>query len=386
MNKKRNIAILGSTGSIGTQALEVIRNHSDLFNVVALVAHSNSSLLIQQAKEFLPSYIGIYNDEQYKAVRSSFDSSVVVQSGPEVLVNSCLPETDIALLSVVGIAGITSLLTCIEKNIQVALANKEALVCGGKLVTDALKEKNMIVYPVDSEHSAIFQCLQNKQDYEIDKLIITASGGSFRDWPKEKLKEATLKDALKHPNWSMGKKVTIDSATMMNKGLEVIEASRLFSVPGDKIDVLIHSQSIVHSLVQFKDSSVLAQLGNPDMKLPIQYALSYPERIACDIKPLNLAEISNLTFAKPDTDKYKCLQFAFDALKAGDNYCIAINSANEVAVELFLENKINYIDIEKIVGKALEKPYKNVESLEDILNLDNYVREYIYSNYKAFLL
>lgn len=385
MNEKRNIAILGSTGSIGTQALDVIRKHSDKFNIIALVAHSNTDLLISQAKEFSPKYVGIYNEDKYKIVRDALDSSIEVEYGHDVLVNACLPETDIALLSVVGMVGITSLLTCIDRNIQVALANKEALVCGGKLVTEALKAKNMIAYPVDSEHSAIFQCLQNKQDYKIDKLIITASGGSFRDWPKEKLVNATLKDALNHPTWSMGKKLTIDSATMMNKGLEVIEASRLFDVSAENIEVLVHPETIIHSLVQFEDNSVLAQLGNPDMKLPIQYALTYPYRIPCDIKELNLADISNLTFKKPDLDKYKCLQYAFDALKAGDNYCIAMNAADEAAVDLFLNNKIRFIDIQRLIANALEKDYEKVNSLEDILNLDYYVREYIYNNYNDFL-
>lgn len=385
MTTKKNIALLGSTGSIGTQALDVIRSHKELFNVVALIANNNSKLLIKQAKEFMPKYVGIYNSEKYEEVRSSLDKSITVECGEEILINSCTGEIDIALISVVGMIGIKSLLTCIDRNIQVALANKEALVCGGSLVTDALKKKNMIVYPVDSEHSAIFQCLQNKQDYEIDKLLITASGGAFRDWKKEDLIKATLKDALKHPNWNMGAKVTIDSASMMNKGLEVIEASRLFNVPAEKIDVLIHPQSIVHSLVQFKDSSVLAQLGNPDMKLPIQYALTYPDRINCDVKTLDLAQISTLSFSKPDLDKYKCLSFAYDALKAGDSYCIALNAANEVAVDLLVKEKIRFIDIPILIEKALEKQYEKVFSLEDIMNLDYCVREYIYNKYIDFI-
>lgn len=385
MTTKKNIALLGSTGSIGTQALDVIRSHKELFNVVALIANNNSELLIKQAKEFMPEYVGIYNSEKYEEVRSSLDKSVTVECGEEILINSCTGNVDIALISVVGMIGIKSLLTCIDRNIQVALANKEALVCGGSLVTDALKKKNMIVYPVDSEHSAIFQCLQNKQDYEIDKLLITASGGAFRDWKKEDLIKATLKDALKHPNWNMGAKVTIDSASMMNKGLEVIEASRLFDVPAEKIDVLVHPQSIVHSLVQFKDSSVLAQLGNPDMKLPIQYALTYPDRINCDVKTLDLAQISTLSFSKPDLDKYKCLSFAYDALKAGDSYCIALNAANEVAVDLFVKEKIRFIDIPILIEKALEKQYEKVFSLEDIMNLDYCVREYIYNKYIDFI-
>jgi len=386
MINKRNIAVLGSTGSIGTQALDVIRKHKDMFNVIALVAHNNTGLLIEQAKEFSPKYVGIYNDEKYRIVRDALDASITVESGAKVLVNSCLDETDIALISVVGIVGITSLLTCIDRGIQVALANKEALVCGGSLVTNALKEKNMIVYPVDSEHSAIFQCIQDKHNYEIDRLIITASGGSFRDWPKEKLKDATLEDALSHPVWNMGKRLTIDSATMFNKGLEVIEACRLFDVPPKQIDVLIHPQTIIHSLVQFKDNSVIAQLGIPDMKLPIQYALTYPKRIFSDVKELNLAEIATLSFSKPDLDKYRCLQLAFDALKAGDSYCIALNAADEVAVELFMKKAIQFTDIEKLIEKALEQKYENTKSLEDILNLDYYVREYIYNNYKDFLL
>lgn len=385
MTTKKNIALLGSTGSIGTQALDVIRSHKELFNVVALIANNNSELLIKQAKEFMPEYVGIYNSEKYEEVRSSLDKSITVECGEEILINSCTGEIDIALISVVGMIGIKSLLTCIDRNIQVALANKEALVCGGSLVTDALKKKNMIVYPVDSEHSAIFQCLQNKQNYEIDKLLITASGGAFRNWKKEDLIKATLKDALKHPNWNMGAKVTIDSASMMNKGLEVIEASRLFDVPAEKIDVLIHPQSIVHSLVQFKDSSVLAQLGNPDMKLPIQYALTYPDRINCDVKTLDLAQINTLSFSKPDLDKYKCLSFAYDAFKAGDSYCIALNAANEVAVDLFVKEKIRFIDIPILIEKALEKQYEKVFSLEDIMNLDYCVREYIYNKYIDFI-
>lgn len=385
MNTKKNIAILGSTGSIGTQALDVIRSHKELFNVVALIANNNSELLIKQAKEFMPDYVGIYNKEKYEEVRASLDKSITVECGEEILINSCTGKVDIALISVVGMIGIKSLLTCIKRNIQVALANKEALVCGGSLVTETLKKKNMIVYPVDSEHSAIFQCLQNKQDYEIDRLLITASGGAFRDWKKEDLIKATLNDALKHPNWNMGAKVTIDSASMMNKGLEVIEASRLFDVTAEKIDVLIHPQSIVHSLVQFKDSSVLAQLGNPDMKLPIQYALTYPDRINCDVKTLDLAQISTLTFSKPDLDKYRCLSFAYDALKAGDSYCIALNAANEVAVDLFVNEKIRFIDIPILIEKALERQYEKVFSLEDIMNLDYCVREYIYNKYIDFV-
>ena len=337
----KKISILGSTGSIGKQTLDVVRQHKDKFEVVAISANSSVDLLLEQIKEFKPKYVAVYNESSYIKLKSMIplDINIEVLCGMEGLKTiSSLPEIDVLLTAIVGMIGLVPTLEAIKAGKDIALANKETLVCAGDLVMSEAKKMGVSILPVDSEHSAIFQCLNGENNKEIEKIILTASGGPFRGKTKEELVNVTKNQALKHPNWSMGRKISIDSSTLMNKGLEVIEAKWLFGVEHDKIDVVVHPQSIIHSMVQFIDSSVIAQLGCPDMRLPIQYALSYPNRIECDFERLDLAKIATLTFENPDMDTFPCLKLAYETLKMGGTYSAVLNSANEILVSEFLGN------------------------------------------------
>lgn len=376
------LTILGSTGSIGTQTLDIVRNNRESYSVGALVAGSNHELLLKQAKEFSPKLVGIADESKYKTVRSALPSSIEVISGSDSAVLAAERKTDMVICAIVGMAGLNSFLAALRNAKRVGLANKEALVCGGELISDSVTD----LLPIDSEHSAIFQCINGNSYKEIEKIIITASGGPFRAMPIEQFKDITLEMALKHPNWSMGKKITIDSATLMNKGLEVIEAVRLFKVQPEKINVVVHRESIIHSMVEFIDGSVMAQLGNADMRIPIQYAMTYPKRICNSIvKRLDLTEIGSLHFEKPDFQKFPCLALAFEALKKGGLALTALNGGNEAAVKLFLDKKIGFTDIPKLVEYALYNFDDGELNLQNIHNVHESVIRKITADYKTIV-
>ena len=380
----KKISILGSTGSIGTQTLEVCENLGDV-QVMGLSVNKNIKLAEEQIRKFKPKLVSVVDEDAAKKLKIAVsDTDTKIISGRESMSEiSAMPEIDTVVTSVVGIAGLEPTMAAIKSGVNIALANKETLVTAGSIVIDAAKENNVSILPVDSEHSAIFQCIGSHSKEQINRLIITASGGSFYGKTADELENVTVKEALNHPNWSMGQKITIDSATLMNKGLEVIEAHWLFDMDYDNIDVVVHRESIIHSLVEFKDLSVLAQMGLPDMKLPIHYALCYPDRVPSDIKPLNLWELGKLTFAKPDMETFRCLPLAIKAGKDGGTMPTVLNGANEVAVELFLKGKIKFNDIFKIVENALSN-HKNVlnPTLDDIIDTDRYVREEVYSKWQ----
>lgn len=360
MEKKKNIAILGSTGSIGTQALEVIRANPEIFCAEVLVANSNAELLIQQALEFNPNAVVIADETKYKEVKAALQpKDIKVFAGTKAIEQIVEMETiDIVLASIVGYAGLASTINAIKHHKQIALANKETLVVAGELVTRLAQQHAVNIYPVDSEHSAIFQCLAGEWDNKIEKIYLTASGGPFRGKKREELLNITKAQALKHPNWTMGAKVTIDSASLMNKGLEVIEAKWLFHLSPDQIDVIVHPQSVIHSIVQFEDGSMKAQMGLPDMKLPIQYALAYPQRIKNNFPRFDFMNYPNLTFEKPDLDTFTNLKLAFHSMNKGGNMPCVLNAANEIAVQAFLEDKIGFLQMSDVVGNTLEKiPY-----------------------------
>lgn len=352
---KRKIAILGSTGSIGTQTLDVIRQHPDLFEVEMLSAGSNATLLARQAIEFDAGSVVIGDNSKYKELADTLqDKGIKVFTGTDSLCAlASASNVDIVVGAMVGFAGLKPTLSALEAGKIVALANKETLVAAGQLVTNTMRAHNSVILPVDSEHSAIFQCLLGAGQNEAVKLHLTASGGPFRTWTREQIAAATAKQALKHPNWNMGAKVTIDSATMMNKGFEVMEARWLFDMNPDKINVLVHPESIVHSMVEFEDGAVIAQLGCPDMREPIGFALAFPSRISVGNKKLDLAQIGSLHFEKPDLAKFPCLELAYEALKRGGNAPCALNSANEVAVAAYLQGKIAFYDIARVVEESL---------------------------------
>lgn len=380
----KKISILGSTGSIGTQTLEVCENLGDV-QVMGLSVNKNIKLAEEQIRKFKPKLVSVVDEDAAKELKIAVsDTDTKIISGRESMSEiSAMPEIDTVVTSVVGIAGLEPTMAAIKSGVNIALANKETLVTAGSIVIDAAKDNNVSILPVDSEHSAIFQCIGSHSKEQINRLIITASGGSFYGKTADELENVTVKEALNHPNWSMGQKITIDSATLMNKGLEVIEAHWLFDMDYDNIDVVVHRESIIHSLVEFKDLSVLAQMGLPDMKLPIHYALCYPDRVPSDIKPLNLWELGKLTFAKPDMETFRCLPLAIKAGKDGGTMPTVLNGANEVAVELFLKGKIKFNDIFKIVENALSN-HKNVlnPTLDDIIDTDRYVREEVYSKWQ----
>ena len=357
MIKKRGIAILGSTGSIGTQALEVIEAYPERFDLQVITAGKNADLLIKQALKFKPNMVVIGDESQLKAVKEAlWKEDIHVYGGEEALCQVVeSTDVDLVLTALVGYAGLKPTIAAIEARKDIALANKETLVVAGQLIMNLARTYNVNIYPVDSEHSAIFQCLPGEGGNAIEKIYLTASGGPFRGYSLEQLATVTKAQALKHPNWSMGAKITIDSASMMNKGLEVIEAHWLFNLKASQIDVIVHPQSIVHSLVQFKDGSIKAQLGLPDMKLPIQYALTYPERLPTEFPRFDFAQHPQLTFEKPDFGTFTNLKLSFQALEKGGNLPCALNAANEVAVQAFLEDKISFLQIAEINGLTMER-------------------------------
>lgn len=374
--EKRKIVILGSTGSIGTQTLDIISHHMDEFEVVGISGNSNYTLLNEQIDKFKPAYCAIADESLAKYLNNTETQILTGQQGIIDMCDMC--GAQIAVCAIVGIAGLESTIACIKNNMVIALANKETLVAGGRLVNQLAQKHNVPIYPVDSEHSAIFQCIQNDDNKKgLKNIYLTASGGPFVDTPAGDMANITVQQALKHPNWAMGAKITIDSATMMNKGLEVIEAKYLFNLDASQIKVCIHRKSIVHSMVEFMDNSILAQLGNPDMRIPIQYAIMYPRREQCPSKPLDIFSMGALEFERPDFDKFKCLQIAFRALDEGRCRSLVINSANEVAVEAFLKGRVKFTEIYEIIEKAYDKIETADEtSLSDILMLDKRTREF----------
>lgn len=373
----KHIAILGSTGSIGTQALNVIRRHRDLFCAEVLCAGSNADLLIEQAREFEPNAVAIADESRYACVRDALrDSDTKVYAGSDAIVSLMeMGSIDMVLAAIVGVAGLRPTLHAIEHGKAIALANKETMVVAGAIVTEAARRHRVPILPVDSEHSAIFQCLVGETS-PVDKILLTASGGPFRGKKREELANVTLAQALHHPNWNMGRKVTIDSATLMNKGLEVIEARWLFGVDAKDIVVHVHPQSIVHSMVQFADGSVKAQLGIPSMETPIQYAFSFPERIESFLPRLDLFSQHTLSFERPDTDTFRCLSLAYKAIEKGGNMPCAMNAANEVAVQEFIDGRIGFLDIADRVERAMQDtPFMTAPTIEDLLATDKTIRQ-----------
>ena len=377
----KRITILGSTGSIGTQTLDVVRKNKDKFQVVAISANSSIDLLLEQIMEFSPKYVAVYNKESALKLKEMIPENINIEvlSGMDGLVKICqLEEVNVVLTAVVGMIGLVPTMAAIKAKKTIALANKETLVTAGELVMSEAKKNNVEILPVDSEHSAIFQCLNGERKQDIEKIILTASGGPFRGKKREELVNVTKNEALKHPNWDMGRKISIDSSTLMNKGLEVIEAKWLFDVDVEDIEVVVHPQSIIHSMVSFRDSSVISQMGCPDMRLPIEYALTYPERLKTDFERLDLAKVATLTFEKPDMETFPCLALAFTVLKLGGTYPAALNSANEFLVNEFLNDKIGFYDIPYYIEKTLDCHKNRVNpTLEDILEVDKETRAFL---------
>ena len=369
----KNIAILGSTGSIGTQALEVIEAHPKLFQVELLTCHRNADLIVAQAKKFNPNVVIVTDEAIYKKVFNALDPlKIKVYAGIGAINDTVQMNTvDMVLTALVGIAGLIPTIKAIEAKKPIALANKETLVVAGEIIMKLAETYGVPIFPVDSEHSAIFQCLVGESHNPPEKIILTASGGPFRGKNLDFLQSIKKEHALKHPNWVMGAKITIDSATLINKGLEVIEAKWLFGLRTEQIEVIVHPQSIIHSLVQFEDGSMKAQIGLPDMKLPIQYALSYPKRILSDYPRFNFTDYSNLTFEAPNIEVFKTLQLAYKVCASGGNHPCILNAANEIAVEAFLNDRIGFLQISEIIEKCLEKvSYLRTPNLEDLINTD----------------
>lgn len=376
-SNKKKIAILGSTGSIGTQALEVIAAHTDVFEVEVLTAQRNADLLIEQAKQFNPNAVVIGDDAHYEKVKAALlPLDIKVFAGENALASVVqMDSIDLVLTALVGYSGLKPTIKAIEAGKNIALANKETLVVAGELITALAKAKGVNIYPVDSEHSAIFQCLVGEFHNPIEKIILTASGGPFRGKKKHELMQVTKAQALKHPNWTMGAKVTIDSASLMNKGLEVIEAKWLFGLKPEQVEVVVHPQSIIHSLVQFEDGSIKAQLGLPDMRLPIQFAMSYPNRIKSDFPRFDFTQYPALTFEKPDTETFRNLALAFEAMGRGGNMPCVLNAANEIAVQEFLQDRIGFLQMSEIVEQCLSKmDYIANPAFEDYVNTDKETR------------
>lgn len=380
----KNISILGSTGSIGTQTLDVVDKLG--LNVVALTASTNITLLEEQVRKYKPQLAVVFDEAKAKIFKENIkDTDTLVLSGMDGLIAAATIESaELVLNSVVGMVGLKPTIAAANAKKDIALANKETLVAGGKLVTDAVKSNGVKLLPVDSEHSAIFQCLQGMPDSKcLKKLVLTASGGPFFGKTAKELKSVTIEQALNHPNWSMGAKITVDSATMMNKGLEIIEASRLFDVSGDDIDVVVHRESIIHSMIEYSDNSVIAQLGLPDMRIPIQYAVTYPDRYPSPAGELNLSQIGKLTFFEPDYDTFKCLNACKKALSMGGAATAIANGANEEANMLFRHGKISFLDIGELVSGAVDN-IKNFEpkTVDDVLSADKLARQYVLENVK----
>ena len=376
----KRIAILGSTGSIGTQTLDVVREHADEYEAYALTAGHNAELLIAQAREFHPEVVVIADESRYETVREALaDLPIKVWAGAEAIGDAAsLSDVDVVVTAMVGFAGLRPTVAAIEAGKTIALANKETLVVAGELITELAVKHRVPILPVDSEHSAIFQCLVGEDGNAIDKILLTASGGPFRTTPIEELANVTAARALKHPNWEMGAKITIDSATMMNKGFEMIEAKWLFGVEPERIEVLVHPESIVHSAVQLADGGVKAQLGVPDMRLPIQYALSFPRRLSLSGERLDLAALGRLTFERPDFDKFDCLRIAYEAIAAGGNLPCVVNAANEVANAAFRRGAVGFLDIPRLIRRAMADATRcQRASLSDYLASDAEVRRLV---------
>ena len=376
--KKKHIAILGSTGSIGIQALEVINTHKDLFEVEVLTANTNSDLLIKQAKKNRPNVVVIAEQSKYETVNDALsDLGIKVYAGENAIAEVVeMDSIDLLLTALVGYAGLKPTIRAIKAGKNIALANKETLVVAGDLITKLCKENSSFIYPIDSEHSALFQCLIGEQNNEIEKIYLTASGGPFRGWDNSNLSKVRKEQALKHPNWEMGAKITIDSATLMNKGLEVIEAKWLFGLNTKQIEVVVHPQSIIHSAVQFEDGSIKAQLGLPDMKLPIQYALGFPERLKNTFKRFSFFDYPNLTFEKPDVKTFKNLQLAYAAMEKGGNMPCVLNAANEIAVAAFLQDKIGFLNMSDLIADCMEKiTFVSKPTLEDYVSTNDATRK-----------
>jgi 1-deoxy-D-xylulose-5-phosphate reductoisomerase len=379
MTVTKRVALLGSTGSIGTQTLDVIRQHPENFSVEVLTAQNNSELLIQQALEFVPNAVVIGNEEKYSQVKEALASlPIKVFAGQKAIAQVVeMDSIDVVLTALVGYSGLIPTVHAIRAGKQIALANKETLVVAGELITALAKQHGVNIYPVDSEHSAIFQCLVGEFHNPIEKIILTASGGPFRGKDKAYLETVTREQALKHPNWDMGAKITIDSASLMNKGLEVIEAKWLFGLKTEQIDVVVHPQSIVHSLVQFEDGSIKAQLGLPDMRIPIQFALSYPDRLKSNFERFNFANYPQLTFEQPDLKTFRNLQLAFDALAAGGNAPCVLNAANEIAVAAFLNKQVGFLEMSDLIEETLTRSeFIARPQLEDYIETDRKAREF----------
>ncbi len=375
----KKIAILGSTGSIGTQALEIVKNNPELFEIDTLTCWKNVGLLEKQINDFSPNNIVVAKEADALALTKKYPK-INISFGEDSLTDVVkASEASFVLNGLVGMVGLRPTYEAIKQKKDIALANKETIVVGGKLIIDEVKKQGVSLLPVDSEHSAIFQCLNGAEDKSVKRIVLTASGGPFRGYTLKQLGEVTLSDALKHPNWSMGSKITIDSATMMNKGLEVIETKWLFDVSHRQIDVVIHKESIIHSMVEFIDGSTIAQLGYPEMKVPIQYAFTYPERIKSPLsQSLNLATIGNLSFEEPKNQVFTCLRMAYDVLDAGGSYSIAYNAANEVLVEMYLNKEISFLDIQNNIAKVLDQ-HQSVSnlSIDDIYALDHDIRKQV---------
>jgi 1-deoxy-D-xylulose-5-phosphate reductoisomerase len=378
------ITLLGSTGSIGTQTLDIVEHHPDKFRIVGLAAGSNVEMLAQQVRQFRPEIVAIGNESKFSELKdalSSLDYQPIIVTGAAGTIEvAAYGDAESVVTGIVGCAGLLPTIAAIKAGKDIALANKETLIAGGPVVLPLVEEYGVKLLPADSEHSAIFQCLQGVPSGGLRRIILTASGGAFRDLPAEKLASVTIADALKHPNWSMGQKITIDSATLMNKGLEVIEAHYLFGVDYDNIDIVVHPQSIIHSLIELQDTSVLAQLGWPDMRLPLLYALSWPDRISTDWKKFDLVTAGDLTFRAPDRQKYPCIDLAYAAGRAGGSMPAVLNGANEQAVALFLAEKIHFLDIPKVIEKVCDKhrnDFTSTPSLDDILAADIWARKMV---------
>ncbi|EGD52874.1 1-deoxy-D-xylulose 5-phosphate reductoisomerase [Thermoanaerobacter ethanolicus JW 200] len=379
----KKVIILGSTGSIGTQTLDVIKNFRENFEIVGLTAYNNVELLSKQIREFNPKVVAVKDEDKANQLRENLKKNVEILTGSKGLQEIVKYDADLVVVAVEGIAGLIPTVTAIQRGKDIALANKEVLVTAGQIVMGLVKKKDITLLPVDSEHSAILQCLRGNDKKEVSRLILTASGGPFRGKKKEDLRKVTVNEALNHPNWKMGKKITIDSATLMNKGFEVIEAKWLFDISEDKIDVIVHPQSIIHSMVEYIDGSVIAQLATADMRIPIQYALNYPTRNYINgINFLDFSLTTQLTFEKPDLETFRCLSLAYEALKIGGTMTTVLNAADEIAVSLFLNKKIEFLQIAEIIEESM-KEHNNIQNptLDDIINVDKEVKEKIAKKY-----
>ena len=383
--EKRHLAILGATGSIGSQSLDVVRQHREMFDIELLTANSNSDLLIRQAIEFDANSVVICDESKYKEVNEALaPHGIKVFCGMDSICSLVAGNNiDIVLTAIVGFSGLRPTISAIEAGKTIALANKETLVAGGEVVMSLAARYNAPILPVDSEHSAIFQCLMGAAGNSVSKILLTASGGPFREWPKERIAEATKNQALKHPQWTMGAKITIDSATMMNKGLEMIEARWLFDMKSEDIEIVIHPQSIIHSMIEFEDGAVIAQMGHPDMREPIQFALAFPHRLPLSNKKLDFASLGNLSFERPDLDRFPCIDLAFKAIERGGNIPCAMNAANEAAVAAYLEDRISFYRIAEIIEECMGKTsFIAGPTTEDIIKTDeeafNIANELIY--------